>query len=170
MSPQEREAVVLDLVLAELAAVLGRPTPSGIAPERGLLEQGVDSLTALELRNRLGQATGLGLPTTLVFDHPTPAALARFVQAELTPGEPAVEHSVTAEFERFEAAIGALTHDDQGHAEVVANLKTLLSKLNGASASPEADLANSPEVSLADRIDLASDEEMFDLIDQEFSD
>ncbi|MEV7415232.1 alpha/beta fold hydrolase, partial [Streptomyces sp. NPDC089919] len=78
----DREQVVLEVVVAEVAAVLGHAVASAVDAERGFRELGIDSLGAVELRNRLTQASGLRLPTTLVFDHPTPAAIARHLLDE----------------------------------------------------------------------------------------
>jgi len=75
---------ILTAVRTHTAAVLGT-TPQQIDPRRGFLDSGIDSLTAVELRNRLNQATGLRLTTTTIFDHPTPQALARHVHEQLTP-------------------------------------------------------------------------------------
>ena len=79
----ERAAAVLEPVLAEVAAVLGHETAVRIEPSRPFKELGFDSLTAVELRNRLGAVTGLRLPATLIFDYPTPNALVDHVLDEL---------------------------------------------------------------------------------------
>jgi acyl transferase domain-containing protein/NADP-dependent 3-hydroxy acid dehydrogenase YdfG/acyl carrier protein len=75
MPEREHERTVLELVCAEAAAVLGHASRKAIGARHTFKELGVDSLSATELRNRLGVVTGLRLPATLVFDYPTPAAL-----------------------------------------------------------------------------------------------
>ncbi|MGA7703463.1 MAG: type I polyketide synthase, partial [Solirubrobacteraceae bacterium] len=75
-SREEREGIVLELVRRETAGVLGHSSPSAIAPQRAFKEIGFDSLAAIELRNRLDALSGLRLPATLIFDFPSPAALA----------------------------------------------------------------------------------------------
>ncbi|HEX6352609.1 type I polyketide synthase [Actinophytocola sp.] len=79
----ERRAAVLDVVRTHAAAVLGYGSAEEIGPAVEFQQLGFDSLTAVELRNRLGAATGLRLPTTTIFDYPTSAALADHVLAEL---------------------------------------------------------------------------------------
>ncbi|WP_444545653.1 type I polyketide synthase [Streptomyces termitum] len=81
-----RERAVLDAVLARIAAVLGHADTRGIGADQPLTKLGFDSLTSVELRNRLSALAGAKLPATLVFDHPTPAALAAFVSARLPGG------------------------------------------------------------------------------------
>ncbi|MFI6345332.1 SDR family NAD(P)-dependent oxidoreductase [Streptomyces sp. NPDC050560] len=71
-----RDDAVLDLVRAEVAAVLGHTGTAGVDAERPLSELGLDSLAAVELRNRLAESSGRRLPPTLALDHPTPAAIA----------------------------------------------------------------------------------------------
>ncbi|TVL86907.1 acyl carrier protein, partial [Streptomyces sp. SAJ15] len=75
-STPEQLETLLGLVRTHAATTLGHSSPEAVAAERGFLESGFDSLTAVELRNRLRTATGLALPTTLIFDYPNPTTLA----------------------------------------------------------------------------------------------
>ena len=79
----EQYAVLLDLVRSNIATVLGNSSPDSIDPERAFQELGFDSLTAVEMRNRLKSATGLALSPTLIFDYPNCAALAGYMHQEL---------------------------------------------------------------------------------------
>ncbi|MFF1309206.1 type I polyketide synthase, partial [Streptomyces sp. NPDC058307] len=85
LSVEDREQAVLQIVRTHAAAVLGHSRPENIEPQQAFRDMGFDSLTALELRNRLATATGLRLPATLVFDHPAPLELIRYLHDQLLP-------------------------------------------------------------------------------------
>ncbi len=101
LSDSDQRALMTDLVRTHVAVVLGHPGPAEVPEDAEFVDAGFDSLTAVELRNRLAAATDLRLPATLVFDHATPAALAEHLRTEIaraaaeptatTPSDPAGE-------------------------------------------------------------------------------
>ncbi len=151
----EHEALVLGLVRGEAAAVLGHSSAEEVPVDRPFNELGFDSLAAVEMRNRLGQATGLRVPATVVFDYPTVSALAGYLLGEI--GE-AAKPSADAELGRLEAALGALPADDPGRSGLAAHLRALAADLEEAVGDGDGD-------SDVDRLESASDEELFDFID-----
>ncbi|MEV6326093.1 SDR family NAD(P)-dependent oxidoreductase, partial [Nocardia sp. NPDC051787] len=104
----ERDAALLDQVRVNAAAVLGHSTSSAVGTDRSFQDLGFDSLTAVELRNRLTEATGVRLPATLVFDYPTPAALSARLSRELigTKNQTRVTSIVAADRDEPIAIVG----------------------------------------------------------------
>ncbi|MFI7158329.1 type I polyketide synthase [Micromonospora chalcea] len=154
----KRVRALRDLVLAHVAVVLGHGDPAGIEPTRAFRELGFDSLTAVELRNRLGAATGLRLPATLVFDNPTPEALAVHLAGQFAPVSPAGEPSAAGrELDRLEAALVGLDPADDEFRRITDRLHGLLGRLTERQADADGD----------DDLESATAENIFDLIDRE---
>jgi acyl carrier protein len=85
MSRPEIDRTLVGLVRAEVAAVLGHRSPDSVELEQSFLDMGVDSVTSVQLRNRIGSASGLRLPATVIFDHPTVQEVAAFLRGRLLP-------------------------------------------------------------------------------------
>jgi 4-hydroxyphenylalkanoate synthase len=83
LAPDDQRDLLVGMVCAQAAAVLGHPAPEDMDADTAFQDLGFDSLTAVELRNRLKTATGLTLPPTLIFDHPTPAAAADYISQQI---------------------------------------------------------------------------------------
>ncbi|KJY22011.1 hypothetical protein VR46_43725, partial [Streptomyces sp. NRRL S-444] len=110
LSAAEQESILLTVVQAESGNVLGFSGPELAQGTRGFSDIGFDSLTAVELRNRLSAATGVKLPATLIFDYPTPVALARHLREELgdaaAAGTPAAAAAAVADPDEPIAIVG----------------------------------------------------------------
>ncbi|MGQ4615989.1 SDR family NAD(P)-dependent oxidoreductase [Nocardia sp. R7R-8] len=111
----ERHRLLLGIVRTEVAAALAHPDPDGIAADRALVEFGLDSLSAVELRNGLGRATGRRLPATLTFDHPTPEAIAAYLATLVEAGP--VNVAIDGPGPTGLAAIHRRMHESGKHAE-----------------------------------------------------
>ncbi|MBU3068122.1 SDR family NAD(P)-dependent oxidoreductase [Nocardia sp. NEAU-G5] len=155
LPPQEQQDRVAHLVRSRTAAVLGHGAAEAISMDRPFTELGFDSLTAVELRGALGGVTGLRLPATVIFDHPTPAALQQHLLAQLVSDRPAAPEAIFAEIDRLEANLA------QAGPQYATRIRSRLQSLLRAWESP----ADGADVDTA--LSAADLEDMFDIIDDE---
>ncbi|MEU5367129.1 type I polyketide synthase [Streptomyces sp. NPDC005925] len=161
MSDAEQDEALLDLVRTHIAAVLGHDAATPVNAQQGLRDLGFDSLTAVELRNRLSAATGLKLPATFVFDHPNPAELAAHLRQELAPPAADPLADVLAEFERLESSLLSVSSmGGAARAELAGRLRATLARLDVPQDTAD-------EASVAARIQDASADEIFAFIDRD---
>ncbi|MFA1538224.1 SDR family NAD(P)-dependent oxidoreductase [Actinomadura monticuli] len=155
----EQLGLLLGLVRTHAAAVLGHADPDALSAGTQLKDLGFDSLTAVELRNRLSAATGLRLPAALAFTYPSPAAIADHLRERLAPAEADPSAPVFGEVDRLEALIDRFAPDGDARTRLAKRLEGLLWRLgdsaDGATAVDDGAL------------DSASDDDMFALIDRE---
>lgn len=145
--PAEQERVLRELVLEHVAGVLGYSSTAELDASRALPDLGFDSLTAVDLRNRLAAVTGLRLPATLVFNYRTVLEVAGFLHAELMPQQASTALGVLEELTRLESGLANLTMDGVTRKRLADSLGRLLSKVD---PSP-------------DKVDAARDD-FFDLV------
>ncbi|GAB2703353.1 type I polyketide synthase [Nocardia thraciensis] len=150
----EQERVVLGVIRSHAAAVLGHATPEEVPAETAFTDLGFDSLGAVEFRNRLKAATGAKLPTTVVFDYPNAAALARHIRLEIAPADdPAAR--IAGQLDALVTGCAAVELPPHQVNELLARVDTVVRLLRGGTTDD-----------LVDNIDGADDDELFDLIDQ----
>ncbi|MDN3265858.1 type I polyketide synthase [Streptomyces sp. CSDS2] len=150
----ERHSFLLRHVREQIAQVLRHDDPTAIGQDQPFQDLGFDSLTAVELRNRLGAAGGEPLPATVVFDHPTPRALAVFLHDRLVPQPQA---AARAKLDELDVFLAELALEGEDRSQVASRLEQLLDRWRdhapASSGEPGTDL------------DSATDEELFRLVD-----
>ncbi|MEV4057771.1 type I polyketide synthase [Amycolatopsis sp. NPDC049688] len=159
LAAAEQEALLVELVRERAAAVLGHGGAEGVPAEMAFKDAGFDSLTSVELRNRLREGTGLKLPATLVFDYPTPLVLARHLRAELGVSEDALS-LVQAKIEDVESLLSGLDLDDSAKSGLTLRLQGLVAMCNGV-------LGQDGTATAADHLEAASADEVLEFIHDE---
>ncbi|MGW3133616.1 type I polyketide synthase [Streptomyces sp. NPDC001076] len=159
LSAAGRHELVLGLVRAEVAATLGHNGGDAVAAERAFTELGFDSVTALELRNRLGAAVGLRLPAAVVFDFPTCAALTAHLVAELVGADDGAQ-ALAAQLDRLERTLLGEQPGSELPPGIADRLQSLVWRLTG-------DHGASPERADDTALLTATDDELFDALDSE---
>ncbi|WP_033287362.1 type I polyketide synthase, partial [Streptomyces sp. NRRL F-525] len=157
LAEAEQLTVLLNVVRAQVAAVLGHASAEQVDPARAFKELGFDSLTAVELRNRLNGATGLRLPATLIFDYPSPTTLAGYLRGTIAPD---ATTPVLTDIDRLETALAVVGKDPEARQRVGARLQTMLARWSDAEVTVDA-------LDVSDKLGTATPDEIFDFIDKE---
>ncbi|MER6120876.1 SDR family NAD(P)-dependent oxidoreductase [Streptomyces sp. NPDC001743] len=164
-SEEERSRMLLDVVRSHVATLLGHPTPEAVGADRAFQDLGFDSLAAVELRRRLGSATGLSLPASLVFDHPDSRAVAAHLTGLLGDGsgEQDASDDLLGMLDRLDASLTAARPDAGSRPRITSRLEALLRRWQDAHG--EGAGGTRPEDD--DALDSVTDDELFDVLDQE---
>jgi hypothetical protein len=168
----EQQAAVLDLVCGHVATVLGHASGAAVDPHRPFTDAGFDSLTAVELRNRLNSATGSRLPASVLFDFPNPARLAGRLLAELAPEPVASAGSALGHIDALAALLRELDPGEVAGSRILERLHELVAACGPADPGPDpggdgATNGVTNGVTVTDRLAEASDDEIFAFIDEQ---
>ncbi|WP_436971005.1 type I polyketide synthase [Micromonospora coxensis] len=153
----ERLAVLLGLVRGQVAAVLNYPSAESVDEHRAFRELGFDSVTAVELRNRLGSATGVALPVTLVFDYPTPTTLAEYLFAEVAHDDVVTPTVLLDDLDRIADSLDVVARDEAARVRATVRLQAMLSRLGQDSGG----------AAIGRHLDDATDDELFAMVDKD---
>ncbi|MGN9788879.1 type I polyketide synthase [Nonomuraea sp. ZG12] len=158
----DRDRILLNLVRTHAAAVLGHSSADAVGAGRAFKDLGFDSLTALELRNRLNAATGLKLPATLAFDYPTPVVLSDFIKKEIGYDQVSAGSAALDEISKLEKLVKGVPSGDGARTALAARVKALLLTLESDHDATADDAADND-------LKAATAENIFDLLDNELA-
>jgi len=167
LTAEQRQRELVELVCSNAAAVLGHAA-ADVSAEHAFQELGFDSLTAVELRNRLKIATGLTLSPTLIFDHPTPSALAGHLGTQLATATTGGPPDPLARFDDIARELQALIDQPEWKADDKAQLVARLQNMLGTLTSPPPNShPEYPEDAFDDDISTATESQLFAILDEE---
>ncbi|MFI0909831.1 type I polyketide synthase [Streptomyces abikoensis] len=159
-SRHEQDRLLLEAVRFQVAAVLGHDSPEAVEAGHTFLTMGLDSVTAVQLRNKLGSATGLRLPATVVFDHPTVTDLVAFLRTQLIEKEPDAVQRTLTEIDELEESLSRHSYGDDERLGIATRLRALAQNLEGHDRSADGGDG-------ASDLESAGISEMFSILDNE---
>ncbi|MFE9610886.1 SDR family NAD(P)-dependent oxidoreductase [Streptomyces sp. NPDC006012] len=170
LPPHDQRRELLALVRAQTATVLGHQSPESVLPDAGFLEAGLDSLTAVDLRNRLATLTSLQLSPTLAFDYPSPVALAEFLWSQLVQEETTTGTAdLQSELDRVEAALRSVELTGQEYDALMVRLSTLMTLPSAPADATTGEFdGGHGDDDVAAGLEEASADEVLDFIQREF--
>jgi acyl transferase domain-containing protein len=160
-TPAQQHQLLLQHLQTHAAAILGHPSTDAIPPAQPFQELGFDSLTAVEFGNRLTATTGIDLPPTLLFDHPTTNQLADFLRERLVDAEVTSEGRLLSDLDKWDSVSEPSAVDEAARRRITGRLRLLLAKWSDTEREAERSTAHS-------QLETATAEDIFDLISDEF--
>ncbi|MEU0846214.1 SDR family NAD(P)-dependent oxidoreductase, partial [Streptomyces sp. NPDC005962] len=160
-TPAQQHQLLLHHLQTHAAAILGHSSTDAIPPAQLFQELGFDSLTAVEFGNRLTAITGIDLPPTLIFDHPTPNQLADFLRECLVDTEVTSEGRLLSDLDKWDSVSEPSAVDEAARRRITGRLQLLLAKWSDTECEADRSTAHS-------ELETATAEDIFDLISDEF--
>ncbi|MFI0781127.1 type I polyketide synthase, partial [Streptomyces sp. NPDC021212] len=160
-TPAQQHQLLLHHLRTHAAAILGHPTTDAVPATQPFQELGFDSLTAVEFGNRLTAATGIDLPPTLIFDHPTPKELADFLRERLVDTDVTSEGRLLSDLDKWDSVSEPSAVDEAARRRITGRLQLLLAKWSDTEREAGRSTAHS-------ELETATAEDIFDLISDEF--